>query len=269
MPATPLYLCGAVESALDLAHTFTAASCLPVWGSVLAGCQRSGRGQLRRRWISPPGNIYGALRLPFAAPFTSSAAALVVGTLLVEAFMRQGIRLSLKWPNDLLLTPSPESGASQICPVGKVGGILLEERAGALIAGIGINVASAPSCEHIREGGLPAACLNDLPHSTIREMDMLLDIWSHLVDSFIFCYRQRAKRGNNAWLASAEELLVWKGEQVLLDDGECYRGVLLGLAASGGVRLLCNGTEKEFLSGHLSPSHNPIFPKVVLLHENI
>jgi BirA family biotin operon repressor/biotin-[acetyl-CoA-carboxylase] ligase len=261
MPATPWYLCGAVDSVLDLAHALTAECCLPVWGGVLAYSQHYGRGQLRRQWSSPPGNIYAALRLPLTQPFASGAAALAVGALLAEAFARQNIRLLLKWPNDLLLCSSSGSGELQEFPGGKVGGILLEERAGALIAGIGINVASAPSYGHIRKGGLPAACLNDLPHISIRSQDALLDLWSCLVDSFIFCYRQWQTLGDNVWLASAEQRLVWKGEQVLLDDGERRRGVLLGLAVSGGVRLLCAGAEKEFLSGNLSPVHCRIFSK--------
>ena len=258
MPANPLYLCGDVDSVLDLAHAFTAELCLPVWGGVLADSQRYGRGQLRRQWSSPSGNIYAALRLPFTQPFASGAASLAVGALLAEAFARQGIRLLLKWPNDLLLCLPSESGPREL-PVGKTGGILLEERAGALIVGIGINVASTPTCGHIREGGLPAACLNDLPHVNIQDKGALLGLWSCLVDSFIFCYRQWKESGNNAWLASAEHHLAWKGEDVLLDDDGCHRGMLVGLAASGAVRLLSNGVEKEFVNGNLSPVHWHVF----------
>jgi len=249
----PLYLCGLVDSVLDLAHAFVAECCLPVWGSVLADSQRYGRGQQRRKWVSPPGNIYAALRLPLTKPFASGAASLVAGTLLAEAFARRNIHLLLKWPNDLLLCPPLGRRTRHALPFGKVGGILLEERAGALIAGIGINVASAPAWEHIREGGLPAACLNDWSHSNILTKDALLGLWSCLVDSFLLCYHHWERLGNNAWLTSAEQRLVWKGERVLLDDGERHEGVLAGLAASGGVRLVCNGVEKEFVCGTLSP----------------
>ena len=264
--AHPLYLCGAVDSVLDCAHAFIAESCLPVWGSVLAGSQRSGRGQMRRSWSSPPGNIYAALRLPLTPPFASGAASPAVGALLVEAFARHGIRLALKWPNDILLDASG-SGARAL-PAGKAGGVLLEERAGALVAGIGINVAKTPSREQLREGGLPAACLNDLPQVTLHDHGALLGLWSCLVDSLLFCYRQWGVSGHSAWLASAERHLVWKGEPVLLDDGECRQGVLLGLAASGGVRLVCDGVEKVFLNGNLSPVHGHA-PKVDPLYENI
>jgi BirA family biotin operon repressor/biotin-[acetyl-CoA-carboxylase] ligase len=268
MPANPLYLCGTVDSVLDLAHAFAAEACLPVWGGVLADSQRRGRGQLRREWSSPPGNIYAALRLPCTKPFASNAAALVVGTLLAEAFEQWGIHLLLKWPNDLLLCPSAGNGTHKAFPIGKTGGILLEERAGALIAGIGINVASAPSSGHIREGGLPAACLNDLPHVSIRGWDVLMNMWSCLVDSFMSCY-YRAKLGDSVWLASAERRLVWKGERVLLDDGAHHRGILLGLAASGGVRLVCGGIEKEFLSGNLSSCQSHVSPKGCPPYENL
>jgi len=268
MPATPVYLCGTVGSVLDLAHAFAAESCLPVWGSILAGCQRSGRGQLRREWISPPGNIYAALRLPLVEPFASGAASLAVGALLVEVFEPQGIRLLLKWPNDLLLELPPSTSVPQEFMFGKAGGILLEERAGVLIAGIGINVASAPFHECIREGGLPATFLNCLPNVSILVMEELLDLWYSLVDSFIVCYRQWGRIGNNDWLASVEQRLVWKGEPVLLDDGAFHRGILLGLSDLGGVRLLCDGVEKEFLSGNLSSVHHRIFFNECLRYEN-
>jgi len=256
---TPLYLCGIVDSVLDLAHALVAECCLPVWGGLLADSQRYGRGQQRREWASPPGNIYAALRLPLTKPFASGAAALIVGALLAEAFSRRNIHLLIKWPNDLLLYSPSGSEARQTFPVGKIGGILLEERAGALIAGIGINVASAPAWGDIREGGLPSACLNDWSHINIRTKDALLGLWSCLVDSFILCYHHWERLDNNAWLASAEQRLVWKGERVLLEDGEGHEGVLLGLAASGGVRLICNGLEKEFAHGTLSSVHYRLF----------
>jgi len=256
----PLYLCGIVDSVLDLAHAFVAECCLPVWGGVLADSQRCGRGQQRREWASPSGNIYAALRLPLTKPFASGAAALVVGALFAEAFAQQNIQLLLKWPNDLLLCSPSGNEARHAWTIGKVGGILLEERAGALIAGIGINVVSAPSRGDIRAGGLPAACLNDCSHINIQSKDALLDLWSCLVGSFIFCYRHWIRLGDTAWLTSAEQRLAWKGERVLLDDGERREeGVLSGLAASGGVRLVCNGVEKEFMHGNMFPLHCRLF----------
>jgi len=252
MPASPLYLCGAVDSVLDTAHALAAEACLPVWSSVLSGSQRCGRGQLRREWASPPGNIYAALRLPLAKPFAGNAAALIVGTLLADAFAMMDIPCLIKWPNDLVLHTARGNASARNSPLGKTGGILLEERAGALIAGIGINVASAPSCGQIRAGALPAACLHDLPQVSQRGQGAPFEIWTCLVDAFMFCYHQNMARGFHAWQANAEQRLVWKGEAVFLENGERRCGILLGLAASGGIRLDCDGVEKEFCSGSLS-----------------
>jgi BirA family biotin operon repressor/biotin-[acetyl-CoA-carboxylase] ligase len=243
---SPVYLCGELPSVLDAAHEFAALRCLPVWGSVLARCQSRGRGQFRRRWSSPPGNIYAALRLPPAAPFDSGAASPAVGALLAEAFAAQGVQLALKWPNDLLLPIPAETGGGW----GKVGGVLLEERGGALIAGMGINISSAPGAGLVREGGLPAISLRALNGTTAGEEVVFL-IWCRLVESLAFCYQEWGTLGENAWRAAAERRLVWRGERVLLDDGEEYSGILLGLASDGALRLLCGGIERRFANGTL------------------
>jgi BirA family biotin operon repressor/biotin-[acetyl-CoA-carboxylase] ligase len=110
---------------------------------IAAGEQRAGRGRHGRQWSSPQGNLYTSLLLIDPCE-TSSAAQLgfVAGLALhgaVEAVTGLGApRLSLKWPNDLLL-----DGA-------KVSGLLLEgHRLGAdgplaIIIGFGVNVAFAP-----------------------------------------------------------------------------------------------------------------------------
>ena len=59
---------GEVSSALDVGHTLARRGLLAPWQSVLVSSQRQGRGQLRRNWVSPAGNIYAALRLPMQEP---------------------------------------------------------------------------------------------------------------------------------------------------------------------------------------------------------
>ena len=48
----PVYLCGPATSSMDVARALAAYGQLPVWGSVLALSQRSGRGQLGRGKIA-------------------------------------------------------------------------------------------------------------------------------------------------------------------------------------------------------------------------
>jgi BirA family biotin operon repressor/biotin-[acetyl-CoA-carboxylase] ligase len=111
---------------------------------IVAAEQRAGRGRHGRQWASPPGNLYASLLLldpcePAQAPQLGFVAGLALHEA-IEAVTGTGApRLSLKWPNDLLL-----DGA-------KVSGLLLEgHRLGpngplALIIGFGVNVAFAPT----------------------------------------------------------------------------------------------------------------------------
>ena len=130
-----------------MGHTLARRGLLAPWQSVLVSSQRQGRGQLRRNWVSPAGNIYAALRLPMQEPFASSAASTVTGAMLAAALGKLGFEVRLKWPNDLAVLDGDTPA--------KVAGILLEERAGVLLAGIGINVAGrdlARRGRHAREG---------------------------------------------------------------------------------------------------------------------
>lgn len=108
----------------------------------VAGQQTAGRGRSGRVWQSPPGNLYASLllvqsgaaeRLPQLGFVFGLAAHRAVRALCPGA----DARLSLKWPNDLLL-----DGA-------KAGGLLLEVRQlpqgrWAVAAGIGLNLTSHP-----------------------------------------------------------------------------------------------------------------------------
>ena len=152
LPA-PVYMTGAASSSLDVANVLHQHGLFPEWSSVLCLSQSAGRGQMRRAWASPEGNVYAALRLPNAGPFATFAAAPAIGGLTAEALHKEGFPVLLKWPNDLL---QPGEGmVPGLLPrrdeCRKAGGILLEERRGALIAGIGLNLASAPHPSTLRD----------------------------------------------------------------------------------------------------------------------
>ncbi|NCB27933.1 MAG: hypothetical protein EOM62_21150, partial [Bacteroidia bacterium] len=57
-----VYLCGPCSSALDVATHLAGQGSLDPWDSVLATRQWAGRGQMRRTWISQPGNLFAAWR---------------------------------------------------------------------------------------------------------------------------------------------------------------------------------------------------------------
>ncbi|MDD2966677.1 MAG: biotin--acetyl-CoA-carboxylase ligase [Desulfovibrionaceae bacterium] len=246
LPA-PLLCCGQVSSVLDIAHSVAAAGVLPPWGSVLASQQLAGRGQMRRVWASPVGNVYAALRLPLCAPFTSSAAAPAVGALLVQALQQVcGLPLLLKWPNDIV--------AAQGAGCAKVGGILLEERGGVLLAGVGINLLSCPPPELLRkDAAMPAISLCNLVHKSTFSSSLPTpqELWLMLVHCAFSAYNKPRSYADH-WKEAAESRLLWRGRSVMLDDdGALIRGTLLGLGDQGGLRLGRGGQVSEFLSGSL------------------
>ncbi len=112
----------------------------PLW--ITAAAQTEGRGRGGRSWYSPPGNLYASLLVsnPSAterAPELAFVAALALRDAIVAEAPALAPRLSLKWPNDLLLAGE------------KCAGILIEGEiepsAGvSVVIGIGVNCAYHP-----------------------------------------------------------------------------------------------------------------------------
>lgn len=206
-----------LSSCLDKVFQLFMQGRLEEWDSVQALSQTEGRGRMRRHWESLPGNIFAATRLPTGAPFDSTASSVACGALFCHALGSLGWKTFLKWPNDLVLIEKGKPG--------KVGGILLEEREGALFAGIGINLAQAP--ETMRAGAaIPAACLDPSGKTSP------LDIWRHLVKNVLSVYKSAPF--DRRWRALAQELLLWNGRPVEISDGQRkVRGILRGLGENG------------------------------------
>lgn len=122
---------------------------------ITAERQLAGRGRRGRQWVSEAGNLYASLLLiePAHDAAALSTLPLVVAVavhraLAAELAAASAEKLSIKWPNDLLL-----DGA-------KVAGILLESEPlsdgrRAVVIGCGVNIAHAPA-----EASYPTATLN-------------------------------------------------------------------------------------------------------------
>lgn len=235
---------GEVSSTLDAARTFLDAGRLAPWESVQAVRQTSGRGQLRRQWLSPAGNVYATLRLPRVDPFLGSEATPALSLMLAAAFAGLGLAVRVKWPNDLVAET-----ADGPC---KVAGILMEERGGVLCAGIGINVTWRPERELLRAGAaLPAVCLAEVWPGGAACCPPAERLWPMLVKRLYSAYTARRSPMIRCHEAVCRHLL-WQGRQVVIEDGEeTVSGILAGLHADGGARLLCGNGERIFYSGSL------------------
>ena len=107
--------------------------------------QDAGRGRQGREWVSDAAISSAAPWSCLSRATAPQSLSLAAGLALIEAVdvAVPGLPLMLKWPNDLLLGTA------------KLAGILLERSGDRVVAGFGVNLASAPKIE-----GRDVAALN-------------------------------------------------------------------------------------------------------------
>ena len=238
-PAERFWLCGPCSSALDAAMHLAGRGELDVWDSVLASRQWSGRGQLRRGWVSEPGNLFAAWRLPVPSAPWQNMVSVLVGWALCEGLAEFGAPVRLKWPNDILLHGR------------KAGGILIEERGDVVLAGIGLNLATCPDDAAMRrDRACEAGVLADLsaPRSIFGR-------WFRLVNSARFRYsRELSESTPLEFSRSVEKVLAYLGAPVRVGDNRSsVCGVFAGLSPDGGIILDAGAERLTLHSGSLRP----------------
>ncbi|MDP2846562.1 MAG: biotin--[acetyl-CoA-carboxylase] ligase [Humidesulfovibrio sp.] len=233
-------ICGSCGSSMDVARRLVVEGALGVWGSVLAPEQYSGRGQLRRAWLSRPGNLHATLVCPPETGLWNDLRPLVLGYLFAEALSDLGQSVQVKWPNDLL-----SSGR-------KVAGMLVEERADCVLAGIGLNLCWAPSSEELRDGhsiGAGKFCPSDGMVGPAR-------IWLALVNRMETSYKNLLEAFSpSEFLTIFRSRMAWQGRRVLVQEGASvrYEAVVKGISGEGGLVLDRAGLEIVLLAGDVTP----------------
>jgi BirA family transcriptional regulator, biotin operon repressor / biotin---[acetyl-CoA-carboxylase] ligase len=135
--------------------------------------QTGGRGRRGRAWTSIPGNLFiSTLTRPQPGEGPSPQLSFVAALALDRAMQTwvPAERLSLKWPNDLLLDGI------------KVSGILLEGASGATIVGIGVNLAAHPAdserpATSLAAVGIAPPPAHDAAIALIEAFDALRATW--------------------------------------------------------------------------------------------
>jgi BirA family biotin operon repressor/biotin-[acetyl-CoA-carboxylase] ligase len=248
LAAAPLFVCGRCTSSFDAAWELHALRPFRDWEAIIALSQSEGRGQLRREWISPPGNLYVSFKPPKAELFSGPPASVLLALLIIEALEDMGLPLKLKWPNDLIWE---ENGRA--C---KLGGMLLEEKDAKLMAGLGINCANAPDPKALRpDAPLPPT---RLPEGFIPRAP--LPLWNELVRNIKIIYEYKFLNSSiSALLRRAEERLLWRGMDIRIIDETSASGIcarLIGLSAQGGLLVReagGGGRLRELASGGIAP----------------
>ena len=187
--------------------------------------QDGGRGRQGREWRSLNGNFSGST-LVILGPGDPSAPslALAAGLALIEAVAQvvPQAKLSLKWPNDLML------GAA------KIAGILLERSGDRVVAGFGVNLAAAPAIAGRETASLGGAVTpEDFAPLLAERFARLLALWRS-ADSAAFA---------KAWLARAHP--VGTRLSVHLSHDERTAGRFDGIDPDGALRLRLDGGRIE------------------------
>jgi BirA family biotin operon repressor/biotin-[acetyl-CoA-carboxylase] ligase len=201
---------------------------------VAADSQTAGRGRLSRTWFSPPGaNLYCSIILRTARPPERLAEWLswlpLISALAAAEAIEQvsSIHVSVKWPNDLLISER------------KVGGILCESGTGARsdpfqIIGIGINV-------NLDHDDWPAD-LRDSATSLWQERKIVVDrnrLLAQLLLELEQCLDELVIHGTNRIGLAYYQRCSTIGHtvQATLANGDVVVGLAEGIGQDGSLRV--------------------------------
>lgn len=196
--------------------------------------QSRGRGRQGREWVSPPGNLHAStlVRLRPGDPPAPTLALVAAVALheVVSAFAAGGVRIEIKWPNDLMV-----AGA-------KLSGILLERIDDAVIVGFGVNLADHP--EETARPAINMGMLGGAPDPG-RFLDALAASFARWLGS----WRDEGLAPVRArWLAAAHSPGTALSTHTA--SGAWVEGLFDGLDESGALRLrLADGTAQVVHAG--------------------
>ena len=166
----PIHRYERIDSTMNVAHQL-AAEGAPEGTLVVAERQTQGRGRLGRLWVSPEGGLYCSFVLRPKRPTAAGQLSLVAGLTTAET-IRDAACLypSIRWPNDLLLGGK------------KLGGILAEGKAGAVVLGVGINITTPAEAlpdiaTSLAASGASACSREDVLAGLCRRLSHWYDLW--------------------------------------------------------------------------------------------
>ena len=227
-----------VTSTNDVARQ-QASQRVPEGTAIIAEYQTTGRGRLKRTWVSPQGNIAITVILYPARknlPYLTMLAALAV---LRSIEITTGLNCQLKWPNDVLINNK------------KVCGILSESQATSdsvdyAIIGIGTNV-------NMKLSDYPdiASIATSLADETGKEVSRLLLLRNLFLEMEKLYIRLQA---GESPLAEWRDNLVTLGKSVHVRSGDdVFEGIAESVADDGSLLLRCiDGKLLKFMAGDVT-----------------
>ena len=190
---------------------------------IIAGEQTSGRGRVKRLWLSPPGNIaLSVILYPDVSylPYLTMIASLAVVYSIEKV---AGLKAGIKWPNDILIDGK------------KVCGILIEnevrgEKTARAIIGIGINVSLGEL--KIQGSSIPVTSLEKEVQVNIVKTDLINNLLVEM-ERLYLCL-PNGREIFEDW----QDKLVTLGKKVVVQTGsETLEGIADSVDECGTLRL--------------------------------
>ena len=191
--------------------------------------QDAGKGRQGRQWQSLEGNFFGStLVLLRGGDPPAPSLALAAGLALIEAadIAAPQRPLMLKWPNDLMIDAA------------KAGGILLERSGDRVVAGFGVNLATAP----VLEGKATADFAGAIAPQAFAPL--LAASFARLLGAWRSAEPHALAQ---AWLARAHPI----GAALTVHGGndDMISGTFAGIEADGGLRIESGGEVRVVRAG--------------------
>ncbi len=206
---------------------------------VIADVQTAGKGRIKRIWLSPSGNIALSIILYPSVAYLSSLVMLASLAVIYSIETVTGLKLQLKWPNDVLINGR------------KVCGILIESdvsgnKVDYAIIGIGINV-------NLRPADFPELSLiiTSLFNELGREVSRLAIIRHLLVEvERLYLALLSGESIYEQW----RDRLVTLGRRVQVRWGKTvYEGIAESIAKDGSLLLRCpDGSLTRVVAGDVT-----------------
>lgn len=240
-PGQPLFIFSRAFSTMDIARRLASLN-FPEGTAVMAEEQLAGRGTKGRSWHSARGRGLYVSFILRPSPRSLNLLPVATGLAAVEAIRTlSGVRVSLKWPNDLVVHGQ------------KLGGILCEGGSSAgihswTVAGIGVNLNHRP-VDFPPELGRQATSLFIITGKTWKAMELL----GHLGSSLKIWYNILEKGQKDFLLKSYLERLSFQpGQKIILRTGEGeLTGKFLGLDVQGGLKLKIGHETRIFYASEI------------------
>ena len=220
---------------------------------LVADNQVAGRGRLDRSWTSPPGAglTFSVLLRPPVPLLKWGWLPLLAGVALHEAVgAATGIRVALKWPNDLLAGTGPDPAS-----FGKVAGILAHTSGEAVVIGIGINVDTALDELPVESATSLALC----GATALDRCELLVAVLARLDTRYAQWVDVDGDAEACGLAAAYREACATIGRVVAVTgtDGSVVRGTATGVDPGGRLRVLVDGVVRLIGAGdveHVRPA---------------